>query len=1039
VTHHPIRRILAVLAVLLVLLGVIADGASAAEPSATLRYYGDASSATGAALGQGACDVNGDDYDDVVVGAWFWDKAPNSNIGAAYVLFGSEDVHGGDLNTPGAQGAARIDGPSTANAFVGFAVGCLGDVNDDGIDDLGISYYIAERAYVVLGAEDFGSIDLSNLGERGYEVRGDPAGAANVGFSLSGVGDFNNDGIDDYTVAGVVADTNGRTNNGRVWVVAGKEDVVNVNLANSQPGEVLSVIDGAGSEDRLGSVAPAGDVNGDGFDDLVTGAYTSTPWGSGVAVPGQAWVVFGGSNPAIDLASLGTQGFAIRGPQRARDRLGISVSSAGDVNADGKDDLLIGGDGVYNAATGQRPGTAWVVFGAASTATVYTNPAVANSVYTCATESTPGVCTTGEAARGYSILGADSDPGTGSEGTGYSVSGIGDISGDGIPDFAIGAYGYDPVNPANTAATMSGAGAVWVVYGKASTTTQNLATLAPAEGYRIDGLVAGDRFGRQVAGLGDLDGNGAADFAGAGDFAQRPLAPGTPRSQAGEVALMLQGALNTETTIEVSTTDPVAVDETFDVTATTTRLAGGVAGVTSGTVTFSANGDAIAACTDVAVDPADGTADCVGLSFPSGGTYAVTAAYTGGATLGSSSSEPTEVEVTTPSGISGTVTQAGTGAPVAGGWVAVLRTADFSIAAGAATDASGNFSAEVPPGQYYVYGIDPSGRHVAGFHGGTNATVVTVTAGAQTDVDPVLASSRGSVTGTVTEQGTGTPVAGAWVLSLNAGGTAEALTTANASGQFTIADLKPGSHYLAYVDPTGAHAPEFFGDSPNVPEATTATVTAGATTTANGTPPAQTASATGSTLTGTVTESGTGVPLVGARVIALRASDYGFVRAVETDAGGHYSLALPAGEYKLAFVDGSGQHVPEWYDDTPYYELGSASSATAPGVADAALNHGTGSVSGTVTDDPSAAPVGGAWVLAIANDGLAGGAVTAADGTYTLAGLPVGTYRITFADPVGGRVQEYWDDHLTYEAANPVTVTAGSATSASAALRLPPS
>ena len=677
-------------------LGAGVGTAGASEPAGVVRYFGDTSSATGAALAQGACDVNADGFDDAVVGAWFWDKAPNNNVGAAYVLFGGPRVAGGDLNDPGTAGAGRIDGPSTANAFVGFSVACLGDVNGDDIDDLAISYYVQERVFVVLGAEEFGDVDLANLGERGFQVLGDPTDTLdyNVGFSMAPVGDHDDDGLADFAVAGVVADTHGRTNNGRVWIVAGKEDVADVDLIDPDEGDVLSVIDGRGNEDRLGSVAPAGDVNGDGVDDLVVGAYTATPWGSGVAVPGAAWVVWGGGDGAVDLATIGEEGFAVYGPQRQRDRLGISVAGAGDVNGDGLDDVIIGGDGVYNAATGQRTGSAWVVFGADSNATVYTAtaPDATAAVYTCAPDTGTGTCAPEETtARGYWIVGADSDPGNGTEATGYSLSGIGDVNGDGTPDFAIGAYGYDPVNPANPSATMSGAGAVWVVHGKTTTATQDLAALTPDAGHRIDGLAAGDRFGRQVAGLGDLDGNGAADFAGAGDFAQRPLPPGTPRSQAGEVAIALLGPLATETLLTTDATDDtVALDGAIELTATVTRVAGGAGPVDTGTVTFAVDGSPLAACTDVSV-AVTGTATCSGVTFAGRGTRTVSAAYTGTASHADSASDPLSLLVTEPS----TTTLAASALHVGvGEEVTATATVVGAISSAPATAGSVTFSVE---------------------------------------------------------------------------------------------------------------------------------------------------------------------------------------------------------------------------------------------------------------------------------------------------------------------------------------------------------
>jgi len=645
------------LSLLAVLIGItfFAPAASAA-PTELLRYYGDGSSATGAALGNAEkCDVNGDGFDDAVVGAWFWDKAPLANVGAAYVILGSENPQGGSLNNPAAAHAVRIDGPAVANAFVGFAVGCLGDVNGDGFDDVGISHYTAQKAYVVFGAEDFTPVDLGLLGSRGFEVRGNSS-SGNVGFSLAPVGDLDGDGLDEFGVAEVVADTQGRTNNGRIWVISGQDDVSDVDLINPAPGQIRLAVDGANAEERLGVLSEVGDVNGDGKDDFLVGSYTATPWGAANAVPGAAAVIWGGTTGTVDLANLGNNGFRIFGPVRSRDRLGVSVSGAGDLNGDGKADLIIGADGVTNAATGNRNGSAWVVFGSASTATVYTSAPANDTIatapgdvtaFTCANDPGTGTCASPADVqpRGYRIAGA-----VNADAAGYSVAGIGDVSGDGIPDFAIGAYGYDPVNPANPPATMSGAGAVYVVYGKSTTTNQNLVNLPAAEGYRIDGLAAGDRMGRQVGAFGDFDGNGVNDFFAGGDFASRPLAPGTPLSQAGEVIIGLNGALSTRTTLQVSPEGTSSLGQEFELTAVANRLAATPGPVGEGTFAFTQDGAPIAGCEAVAASAGGSTCS---VTPGQRGTHAFAVEYSGVAgNLGASEASADPVRLTETTGTS---------------------------------------------------------------------------------------------------------------------------------------------------------------------------------------------------------------------------------------------------------------------------------------------------------------------------------------------------------------------------------------------------
>jgi len=389
-----------------------------------------------------------------------------------------------------------------------------------------------------------------------------------------------------------------------------------------------------------------------------------------------------------------------------------------------------------------------------------------------------------------------------------------------------------------------------------------------------------------------------------------------------------------------------------------------------------------------------------------------------------------------PTGVSGTVTEQGTGDPVAGAWMAFLRSSNFSVAGGAQADGSGNYSAQLPAGTYYAYVVDPAGRHAAGFHG--PPTPVGVTAGSMTDVDPVVASTRGSISGTITEQGTGTPLVGSWAFAINGStGAPETGVPAGAGGQYAITDLPAGDHYVIYLDPSGAHAPEYFENSSDVTHATRLGVSGGGTATANGTPVAQTPVGGGSTISGIVTETGTNADVEGVTVIALRASDFRFAASTRTNAQGEYTLSVAPGQYKLAFLDGSGAHFMEWFDGQTYVGLASAAPVTAPGTASAILDRSTGALEGVVTEQGSGTPLAGVWAVAIGPSGIAGGAVTDTGGHYDIPGLPAGTYRVTFADPVAGHVQEYWNNSPDFAGSSPVVVAGGSSTSIDAALAAP--
>ncbi len=379
--------------------------------------------------------------------------------------------------------------------------------------------------------------------------------------------------------------------------------------------------------------------------------------------------------------------------------------------------------------------------------------------------------------------------------------------------------------------------------------------------------------------------------------------------------------------------------------------------------------------------------------------------------------------------IAGTVTDAASGQPVPYAGVAVLRTSDFSLVRGAVADPWGDFWVQVPTGTYYLYLVDGTGGHASGFYG--PPTTVTVTAGSFTGANPTMAPTRGTIAGTVTETGTATPLAGVRAITINtATGALERAALSGAGGSYTIGDVPVGSYWVVFLDPTGNHAARYGLSAPTVATASTASVAAGASASLNAALPAQSPPPAGSSITGTVTETGTGTAMSGVVVVALRTSDYGLARTTTTNAAGGYSLDVAPGNYHLAFLDPTGTHTSEWSGNQPISNLAGAATVPAPSTgADAGLASTTGGFSGTVTAQANGAAIPDAWVIAINTNGqITRSTVTAANGSYTLAGLAPGDYRAVVVDPTGTHPVRYYPASIDYAGATAIAVTPANTT-----------
>ncbi len=376
-----------------------------------------------------AGDVNGDGFGELIVGASNADPGARSGAGTASLFYGSA--------VGIAMVASRVVEGSVAADRFGEPVATAGDVNADGFADVLIGASNADPG----GRLSAGSVSVFHGSAAGISmlatrVLDGALSGDSFGQSLSSAGDINGDGFSDVVFGAPLADPGGRSNAGTASVFHG--GVAGLTMVAAR------VLDGVAGSDQFAFALGAQDVNNDGFSDLIVGAPAADA--NGRASSGSA-SVFHGS--AMGLANLPAR---VLSGGVASDLLGISCAGAGDVNGDGFGDIVVGVRG-FDVGMLLNAGAAFVFHGTAA-----------------------GI-PAGSAAVLNGVAASDS--------FGSAVAGAGDLNGDGFADVVVGTRLADPGGRLN-------AGTASVFHGGAMGVSLVVARL-------LEGGVAGDQFGSSVA------------------------------------------------------------------------------------------------------------------------------------------------------------------------------------------------------------------------------------------------------------------------------------------------------------------------------------------------------------------------------------------------------------------------------------------------------------------------------------------------------------------------------------------------------------
>ncbi|HPH96687.1 MAG TPA: Ig-like domain-containing protein [Anaerolineaceae bacterium] len=421
-----------------------------------------------------AGDVNNDGYADFLVGAPGYDGAA-TDTGRAYLYYGSAS---------GPRLGWFVD-TSAATSKLGTNLAGIGDVNGDGYDDIAISAPFYEYG----GETDEGTVYVWHGGadmDCGYATCSVSTTVSTADWHLDGQqsyaylshiagGDVNNDGYSDLVVGIPYIDNYGVVDVGGVFVWYGSSSGLNYGYIPSEPRSAQWKAYGTNTNDRIGYHVAVLDVKSGGGADV----FASAPYYSnGQAEEG---AVFGWYSPLSGDGTVDNANWKVESNEAAA-HLGWRLNPAGDVDGNGWGDLI----------------TSAPVYGASDAGKVYVFTGAANgSGFTGS--GAPGAWTDANTAASWTAVGDEANAQLG-----YSVSSAGDINQDGRDDVLIGSHLYGS----------SDTGKVFVFL--TDSTSLSCHGTCPVSTSNADwsavGTEASDDFGKASVGVGDANGNGAADI-----------------------------------------------------------------------------------------------------------------------------------------------------------------------------------------------------------------------------------------------------------------------------------------------------------------------------------------------------------------------------------------------------------------------------------------------------------------------------------------------------------------------------------------------